>query len=1069
MKKHPSLNLFFSRSIRFSKWKLHLMGVLFLFITSGSHVYAKSTGLLGILASNDIGQNAKNVTLRGTVLDESGKPVAGATVIEAGTKGQNGTASDGDGKFSISLSPESSISIKCIGYEPKNVDVNGKNDIAITLKEESTSLNEVVLVGYGVQKKATLTGSVASIKGETLSKIGQPSLKANMLGSVPGIRFQQTNGEPGDDGGTFDIRGFGNPLTIIDGIERPFSQIDPNEIESISILKDASASVYGFRGANGVLIIQTKQGANAKPKISYSYNYGLQAPVKNLQMMDAYSYAYYRNEALLNGGGIAQYSNEELEKYRTGSDPVNYPSTDWYAETVRKAAPKQQHNLNISGGSDQLKYFFSFGYLNQEGILKSTQNFDRYNFRSNITAKMSERLSAEVGLGGRMENRKYPYYLGDQGVALFTAIKSNAPNQSVYANNNPDYYNNSDNNQLNPVAMLDRNLTGHKDRRDLEFNSQIALTYKIMKGLSAKALVAFDFTNVTKSNFKREVNLFSYNNITQKYDKIVKVAVGQMYQQDTLNYRTTQQYSLNYAKSFNEKHNFSVLALMELKEANNGGMSAIKTYSVTTGIDELSKGDPNGVIAEGNSDQYKYIGYVGRLNYDYAGKYLLEASFRYDGSYKTSPLHRWGFFPAVSGGWRASEEEFIKDALPNLTNLKFRASWGKIGDDAGLDASQFMSGWKYPIGSYILGGASDGSTTITKGLSKANLANPGIFWYKVQTTNLGVDASMWNNKLTLEFDYFYRKTTGKFAKRLTSIPTSFGSEMPFENLNSDDNRGFELSLGTVQKVGEVRFQIKGNVAYSRAKSLYKEQAAPANQYLNYRNNTVNRFSNTTWGYVYTGQFQSYEEIYNSPIQDGKGNSTLRPGDLKYQDINGDGSITDLDQKVVGKGSFPDVNYGLSLNTSWKGLDLNVLFQGACNYTQTLNAVKSPFRGPGEGNGFQVWEDRWHKADYTDLNSEWIAGDFPSLRIDGNENNGRTSSYWMTNAYYVRLKSIELGYTLPKSLLEKTGIGNVRVYANAYNPLTVTNVKYTDPEAVEGWMSFYYPQLKVFSFGINITL
>ena len=470
---------------------------------------------------------------------------------------------------------------------------------------------------------------------------------------------------------------------------------------------------------------------------------------------------------------------------------------------------------------------------------------------------------------------------------------------------------------------------------------------------------------------------------------------------------------------------------------------------------------------EGNSAVYKYGGLVGRLNYVYAGKYMAEFSFRYDGSYKTAPDKRWGFFPAVSAGWRISEEQFMKDLVPQMDNLKLRASWRSIGNDSQLNASQFVSGWQFED-RFILGGAGNSSASITNGMKEANLANPNITWYKVMTTNVGLDGSFWGGKLSFEFDYFYRKTTGYPATRNTSLPTTSGIPLPQENLNSSDNRGFELSLGTVQRIGNVNLQIKGNVAYAREKDLYKEQALPLNQYKNWRDNGAYRWKNVTWGYEHIGQFQSYDEIYNSPIQDGKGNSSLRPGDIKYKDLNGDGLIDANDEKVIGKGTFPDLNFGLTLAADWKGFDVNILFQGASNYTQVLNALTSPFRGPGEGNGFRVWMDSWHKADYNDPDSEWVPGKFPSLRIEGNDNNSKKSTYWTTDAYYVRLKSIEIGYTIPKNLLSKVGIEHLRVYANAYNPLTITNVKYTDPEAIEGWQSFYYPQLKVYSFGVNVS-
>ena len=1038
------------------------------------NLIADQMGISYVIKNNQIALSAEkrvNVAqqtrkVQGTVVDDLGVPVIGANVSVKGTT--NGTITDMDGNFLLEVPNNAILEITYIGYRPQEIAIKGQTRVDIKLAEDTQKLDEVVVVGYGTQKKATLTGAVASLKGEELAKVSQPNMKANLIGKIPGVRYQESTGEPGvDSSDRFNIRGFGEPLVIVDGVERPFTQIDPNEIASMNVLKDASAAVYGFKGVNGVIIIETKKGEMSRPKINYSYSIGLQSPVKNLEMMNAYEYAYYRNQALMNAGQSKRFTDEEVEKYRTGSDPINYPSTDWYAETVRKVAPKQQHNLNINGGSEKIRYFFSLGYLDQESILKSTQEFKRYNFRSNITAEITSKLNAEVGLGGHIDDYKYPYWTGDEGIELFTAIKSNAPNVPVYANNNKNYYYNSDNNELNPVAMLDRDATGFKDKRNVEFNGQLALNYEIFKGLKARAFFAYDYTNLAQKEMKTACTFYTYDSVQDTYNPITKVAKGELMEKTQPYYKTTQQYSLNYKNTFNDLHDVEALALWEWKETNTNWFMARRYYSTTSAIPELDRGDVDNMYNEGNSAVYKYGGLVGRLNYVYAGKYMAEFSFRYDGSYKTAPDKRWGFFPAVSAGWRISEEQFMKDLVPQLDNLKLRASWGSIGNDSQLNASQFVSGWQFED-RFILGGAGNSSASITNGMKEANLANPNITWYKVMTTNVGLDGSFWGGKLSFEFDYFYRKTTGYPATRNTSLPTTSGIPLPQENLNSSDNRGFELSLGTVQRIGNVNLQIKGNVAYAREKDLYKEQALPLNQYKNWRDNGAYRWKNVTWGYEHIGQFQSYDEIYNSPIQDGKGNSSLRPGDIKYKDLNGDGLIDANDEKVIGKGTFPDLNFGLTLAADWKGFDVNILFQGASNYTQVLNALTSPFRGPGEGNGFRVWMDSWHKADYNDPDSEWVPGKFPSLRIEGNDNNSKKSTYWTTDAYYVRLKSIEIGYTIPKNLLSKVGIEHLRVYANAYNPLTITNVKYTDPEAIEGWQSFYYPQLKVYSFGVNVS-
>ena len=945
--------------------------------------------------------------------------------------------------------------------------------------ESFVKLAEVIVIGYGAQQKLTLTGAISTIAGKEVVKTNQPSIKASMLGKLAGIRYMQTNGEPGNDGGKFDIRGFGEPYSIVDGVERPFSQLDPNEIETISVLKDASATVFGFKGANGVIIVTTKKGITGKPKINYNFNYSIQNPVKHLKMMNAYEYTYYRNQGELNANPFQtpEWSKTKLDIYKNGYDinnpehrqfnPEDFNETNWWRKAVRSNAPKQTHNLNISGENTDIKYFFSLGYLNQEGILKTNQDYTRYNFRSNITANISNNFLAEIGIGGRIQNTTTSYYLDDEGVKVFEAICSTPPVQPVYANNNPLYYQNTSKNMLNPIAMLDKSLSGYKQREYTEFNSQAGLTYEIIKGLKLKAFIAYDKTGEYSKDFKKDFSTYTYNSVTKEYIREPKVSLAELEEKYNPYVKTTQQYSIDYKNIFNNEHNVGAMLLYEQKYLKNDWMLT-RGFLSNSEIDQIKNTDIEGRFIDGDLSEIIYKGIVGRFNYNYSGKYLFEFSFREDGSNKNAPRRRWGFFPAFAGGWILSEENFIKNNFDFADNIKLRGSWGRVGDDSGLALFNFVGGWLYPQGSYILGGNDKGNPFISKGSKEANLVNPDIFWYTAETTDIGIEASLWNGLINMELDWFYSKRTGLFGYRMMDIPTTSAIPVPQENINSDDNRGFEFSLGSSFRFGDIDFSFKGNISYSRAKDLHWETYRPTNQYAYYMDTRYNRWKNYTFGYVALGQFQSYEEIFSSPIQDEAGNSTLRPGDIKYKDLNGDGIISELDQKVIGKGEIPDVNFGLTLVASWKNFDLNVLFQGASNYTHIPNALRNPFRGPDDGNGFAAWMNSWHRTDYDDPYSEWTSGKFPSIRLEDNAGNSRLSTFWTTNAYYVRLKSIELGYSLPKNWVKKAGINNCRVFTNGYNLLTITNIDYVDPEAVEGWMSFYYPQLRVISFGVNVN-
>jgi len=1017
------------------------------------------------------------IHIMGNVFDEGGEAIAGVSVIESGT--DNGSHTDVEGKFQLLVAPNAKLIVKRLGYVQKELKIREGKNFSIMLQEDIAKLAEVIVVGYGTQQKLTLAGAIGTIDGDAVRQTNQPSIKAGMSGKLAGIRYIQTNGEPGNDGGKFDIRGFGEPYTIVDGVERPFSQLDPNEIESISVLKDASAAVFGFRGANGVIIVTTKKGVTGKPKINYSFNYSMQNPVKHFEMMNAYEYAYYRNQGELNANPFQtpQWSQTKLDIYKTGYDsnnpdykqfnPEDFNETNWWNEAVRSNAPKQTHNLNISGGNRDIKYFFSLGYLNQEGILRTDQDYSRYNFRSNISANISRNFFAEVGIGGRIQNTESSYYLDDEGVKVFEAIYSTPPVQPVYANNNPLYYQNTSKNMLNPMAMLDKSLSGYKKREYTEFNSQIGLTYEIIKGLKLKAFAAYDKTEENSKDFKKDFSAYTYNSVTKEYVEEPKVSLAELEEKYDPYVKTTQQYSINYATVFNKAHNVGAMLLYEQKQSKNDWMLT-RGYLSNSEIDQMRNTDVEGRFIDGNLEETLYKGIVGRFNYIYSGKYLFEFSFREDGSNKNAPNRRWGFFPAFSGGWIISDEPFFKNKITFVDNLKIRGSWGRVGDDSGLALSNFLGGWLYPQGSYILGENATGNPVLSNGSKEANMANPWIFWYTVETTDIGMEANLWNGLLSLEFDRFYCKRTGLFGYRKMDIPTTAAIPVPQENINSDDNRGFELSIGSMKKFGNVDFSVKGNVSYSRAKDLHWETYRAPNQYVNYMDSRDGRWKNYTFGYVSLGQFQSYEEILSSPIQDESGNTTLRPGDIKYKDLNGDGIINELDQKVIGKSEIPDVNFGLDFTVSCKNLDLNVLFQGASNYTYIPNALRNPFRGPDEGNGFAAWMDSWHKADYNDPYSEWVPGKFPSIRLEDNANNDRISTFWTTDAYYVRLKSIELGYTLPKAWVKKLGINSCRIFTNGYNLLTITNIDYVDPEAAEGWMSFYYPQLRVISFGCNIN-
>ncbi|WP_081852473.1 TonB-dependent receptor [Prevotella sp. 10(H)] len=1001
-------------------------------------------------------QLSTEIKVNGVVVDEKGDPIIGASV-KVKAAATIGTITDLDGNFTLTVPANAILEISYIGYKPLEQAVNGMTYMKIVLQENTELLDEIVVVGYGVQKKASVTGSVSAIKSDELMTVKAPNVSNMLAGRLPGLRAVQRSGSPGDDGASVDIRGYGSMLVIVDGIERDYSQLDPNDIESISILKDAAAAVYGFKGSNGVLLVTTKKGTESKAKINYNGYFGFQQVTRYPDAMNAYEYASAYNEAIYNTNqwnGVAAFTPEQLEAFRNGS-----VGTDWWDSTMRNSAPQTAHNLSVTGGTEKTKYYLSLGYMDQEGILKSTDwNYNRYNVRSNISTEVVKGLTVDFQLSGRYDKRTNP----NNAWNLFGMTQMVNPTYPIYANNNPDYWHAD-----NPVQMSYASEVGYEDRLRREFNGSVGVTWKIpyVKGLIAKALVAYDYRNVEEKSWKKEAYGYTYDASTEQYDRKIINSMSHLTSKMENYYKPTQQYSINYNHMFADKHDVGGMLLWEMYHDRKTWVQGYKQYTIGL-IEDLDYGDKENQTSGGSSVETAHQGLVGRFNYAYSGKYLVEFNFRYDGSYKFRAGDRWGFFPGVSVGWRLSEEAFMKNLLPDLDNLKIRASYAKVGDEGDFNAYQYLDGYQYE-GHYVLG--SDG---LTLGLRNRGMANPWLTWYESKIKNIGFEASWKRGLLSVEFDYFQRNRSGLPATRAGSLPTTFGQPMPQENLNSDKNRGFEIVLGHMNKIGDFRYQVSGNFSLTRILNDYIEREASTNMYDNWRNNSNGRYKDIRWGRKVIGQFQSYEEILNSPVQDGNGNKSLLPGDLKFQDWNNDGVIDGNDEQPIGHGSAPSMYYGLNLSGEYKGFDLTLFFQGAAGHDIFISGdVLDPFIQQGLGNGFAIQTDRWHREDPTDPYSKWIPGEMPAVRPAGLSDNRSNNSWSLHKANFLRLKTLEFGYSLPSTLLSKCGLEQVRLYVNCNNLLTFTNrdglMKYTDPESDNSLLR-YYPQMKTFNFGLNIT-
>jgi len=1026
----------------------------------------QSMAQTGRTARTQASQNQK-ITVSGTVLDKTtNEPLIGVSVVVKGVANA-GTITDMDGKFTLKLPyAEAPLVFSYLGYQPQEIIPGAKKELTVLLQEDTKALQEVVVVGYTKQRKETMVGSVATITTKDLTQSPTANINNALAGRLPGLVVNQyAGGEPGVDQSELFIRGkatYGNQsaIVIVDGIERDMSYLAPDEIETFTILKDASATAaYGIRGANGVIVITTKRGKAAeKATVNLKASIGINQPIGFPEYLGSADYATLYNEAQQNIGVSAPYSAEDLERFKQGIG-----TTDWYDEVIRKTAPTTYHNLSVSGGAEKVKYFFSLGFTDQEGIYKSKAfNYKKYNVRSNISAEIVKGFTVDLQLSGRLDTRMKPY----EAEPLSRSIQMAKPIFPIYANNNPDYWSNPGD-KGNPVHLSDIDNVGY-DRRDRrEFNGSITLNWEVpwVKGLSAKALLSYDYNNKYSRKWYKEYYEYTYDAVNDVYNKSGSHTISELTTQSDNYFKPNGQVSLNYKNTFG-KHDVGVLALWEFYNDRTDWVKAYRQFTVGA-IDQIGAGDKTNINNDGKASVSAHTGLVGRINYAFASKYLAEFSFRYDGSYKFAPGKRWGFFPAGSLGWRISEEDFFKESLPMFDNFKIRGSYGKVGDEGDFAAYQYLTGYTYPSGNYVLG-----SGGLTNGAKDKGMPNTNLTWYESTTANVGFEASVLSGLINVEFDYFIRKRDGLLATRILTLPTTFGQSLPQENLNSDKTQGFEIVLGHRKTIGDFTYDVKANFSTTRNYNRHVERAASANMYDNWRNNSNDRYKDIQWGKVCIGQFQSYEEILNSPVQDNNGNKSLMPGDLKFEDWNNDGIIDGKDDQPIGFGNTPRMYYGLNLYGEYKGFDLTVFFQGAAGHEVfTTGDFMAPFIQQGLGNGITLNLDRWHREDPSDMSSEWIPGYMPALRPTGFSANASKNTWTRQKANYLRLKTIEIGYTFPKKWMQRAGIENLRVYVNSFNTATITSrtgiMKYMDPENSES-MFRYYPQMKTFNFGVNLT-
>jgi TonB-linked SusC/RagA family outer membrane protein len=1009
-----------------------------------------------VFASNEFLQQR---TVSGKITDSNtGEPLIGATVLVKGTT--TGAITTVNGAYSINIPNEQAVlSISFIGYTAQDVSVAGKTTVDVLLQSEVTGLEEVVVVGYGTTKKISLTGSIAAVSSKEIKATSTTNLSTQLAGKLPGFRVIQRTGEPGAYTTAFDIRGMGTPLVVIDNIigsTDDFVRLNPNDIDQISILKDASASVYGVKAANGVVLVTTKKGDIGKPKISFTSSYSTSKFINVPDVCNAYEWALLTTENEINHGATTTtFTKDQLEGYKNGT----LPSTNWWDLVVRDRTNAQKYNLTVSGGSDRIKYYTSVGSSTEMGIWKSGDlNYKSYSLKSTVTGKISDNLTAELNLTGTKDTRNTPSSTYSAYGVMETLWMHALPTTPAYANNNPDYLGNTTDGN-HPVAMTTKEIGGYSitDRNSL--NSIFTLNYNMpfVKGLSAQLQAGYYYVSSFNKNWTQGFKLYTYDAATNTYiNSMSKNLPSTMSASYTPAYRTSLDLQVNYQKVFLEKHSIKASLIYEDRYDNTDNLQASKQFALN--IDQFYAGLTNPTVTSSTSTiaSNDNQAVIGRVNYDYAGKYLVEAGFNYGGSSKFPAGKRWGFFPYTNLAWRVSEENFFKDALPIVTNFKLRGSWGLLGDDAS-SSFQYVTGYTYPSGSYIF------NSTSVSGLGFKSIPNPNITWYTASTKNIGFDASVKNGLINLSLDFFRRNRTGLLATPVATIPGTVGASLSQQNLNADKREGFELVIGQNRTVGKLTYNVSFNITYTRNMMTSVERIANGNSYENWRNNTTNRYDNITWGYNLIGQFQNQEELNNSPIQDGQGNRTLLPGDYKYEDVNKDGVISSLDQVPIGYGTTPDWNFALNGGVTWKGFDLNLLFQGATHFNKNTTYYNKDCL-PWGRNTLTLFLDNWHHEDPFDASSPWVAGKYPSIGSMFNGNSS-TSQAWLEDSKYIRLKSLEIGYNLSRKVTERLHIDGLRVYANSFNVLTWSKMKDYDPEITS---EDSYPFSRDVTFGLTLT-
>lgn len=1043
-----------------------LASLILVFSLTGS-LFAQDNNTTGV-------QSSELHDYHGHVYNTLGKPMEGVSLKPTG--GVAGTLTGADGSFNLRAKSGDTLYVSYVGYIEQRLALGATQNLEIQLIESAdSSLNDVIVIGYGNKKKSDVTSAIATVNSKDLENTHNGSTVSAMLaGKLPGVSFRMSDSRPGASA-SVSIRNMGSALFIIDGIpqdEGQFNNISPNDIESISVLKDASAAIYGVEAANGVVLVTTKRGKlGGANRINLNAYTGWQNWTRFPKTVNNYDWQKGKVEADVNQGKTP-ISQEELDKYQQGTED-GYKNFDWYDFIVQPNSPLNNVNLNFTGGSDKINYYVSASNLFQNSVLGREYKFNRTNIQSNIDAQVTKRLKIGASINGRIEDRQNPGVPGtdDYWEARF-AILRNTPWERPFANDNPDYLNDIGHNTEN-WGLLNTKLSGKYQDTWRILQTNLNAEYKTpIEGLVLKGLFGYYYANELLNNHEYTYDAYTFDPKDSTYNVTGGSSNPWRERRQRMITSTDVQLQADYAHTFG-KHSIGVTFVTERNKRRdlNNWVHAVPTTNVLPLI-YFSTMD---TYDDGDITTSK-IGYVGRISYNYNNKYYLEVAGRRDASYILSPEHKWGTFPFASGGWRITQEPFFQRLIsPDILNeLKLRGSYGLTGDDRNLPIDEFsyLEAYDYNDGNPAI---LDGNAVISS--KYRGLPVTTITWIKSHMLDLGLDFGLFHNKLTGSFDYFKRvRSDIPGTKYDVLLPSELGYTLPEENLpdNKDKVEGLEGAINYHGQAGKVNFSIGANLSYARTYTVSTYKPRFFNSLDQYYNSQEGRPQNLDWGYTVIGQFTSQDQINNYPVNiDGQGNSTLLPGDLIYKDFNNDGVINKEDTRPLGWGGGrnPIFNGGLNLAASWNGFDFHMDFSMGAGYSFVRDyEMRWPYQNGGALQEV-FYDSHWHHEDIYDVNSPWVAGDYPAMRFNesGQSNYNKPSSFWLTNIKYIRCRTLELGYSLPSELLERLKISKARFYVNANNLFSIDNVhQYGIDAEIYDNNGLTYPQSKYLNVGINLS-